>query len=249
MWKDEWFLDLEPDEKLLFMYLFTNDCTSLAGIYKIAFKVICFETGISKERVTEILIKFQQDKKVYYSSGVVFVTNMRRFHETKSHLVQTRIKNDIDSIPDGEIKGIYCKIYGIDRVSLKEEEEDEDKEEEEDTTQYRKLSVAFVNRSKVPELSGGVKRWNEGLQKLVSAGVEVQDVESAVDILREKDFTINSISSIVNTAISEMAKRKSGKNGHKPKSSNPLFQNQHNDNTDAEEVLAQLEAFEKGLSL
>ena len=150
-------------------------------------------------------------------------------------------------------QGLHCQKIYVNNWSNPRDKWDEEQQpkepQDEDTTQYRKLSVAFVNRSKVPELSGGVKRWNEGLQKLVSAGVEVQDVESAVDILREKDFTINSISSIVNTAISEMAKRKSGKNGHKQKSSNPLFQNQHNDNTDAEKVLAQLEEFEKGLSL
>jgi len=128
-WKDEWVLDLEPDEKLLFIYLFTNASTSLAGIYKIAFRVICFETGIDSKRAKEILEMLEQAEKAYYSDGVMFVRNLRKYHETRSDKVQIRIKNDIAKIPDGKIKGIYTKIYPIDTVSLKEE--DKDKEEDE----------------------------------------------------------------------------------------------------------------------
>lgn len=131
IWKDEWFLDLEPQEKLLFVYLFSNESTSLAGIYKIAFKVICFETGMEPAFVTRTLKKFAKQNKVFYQDGVVWVTNMRGYHETSSERVQQRIRKDVDSLPDCDVKTMY--IEGIDKVStgyadptLKEEEEEED---------------------------------------------------------------------------------------------------------------------------
>ena len=57
IWKDEWFLDLEPQAKLLFIYLFGNENTSLSGIYKLPLKVILFETGLDKEYVVNTLKK------------------------------------------------------------------------------------------------------------------------------------------------------------------------------------------------
>ena len=128
--KDEWFLDLLPEEKLLFIYLFSNESTSLAGIYKIAFRVICFETGLSEAFVNETLKKFAEYKKVIYEDGIVWVKNMRRHHETSSDRVQTRIKNDIASIPDCGVKIAYLQYeyslsipYGYSTVKEEEEEE------------------------------------------------------------------------------------------------------------------------------
>ena len=35
IWRDNWFLDLEADEKLLLIYLFSNDNSNQAGIYEL----------------------------------------------------------------------------------------------------------------------------------------------------------------------------------------------------------------------
>lgn len=76
---------------------------------------------------------------------------------------------------------------------------------------FRQLSTAFVNASHIPELTGGAPRWVEACEKLVKAGVEVGDIETAVKEMRTKNLTIATISSIVNPSIQCMAKRK----GHK----------------------------------
>ena len=137
IWKDEWFLDLEPDEKLLFVYLFSNESTSLAGIYKLAFRVICFETGLSAEEVTATLDKFMQADKAYYEDGIVWIPNMRKYHETKSPKVRTRIVEDVLSLPDTQIKIRYLQQnipygYPIDTSPQLKEEEKEYKKEDED---------------------------------------------------------------------------------------------------------------------
>jgi hypothetical protein len=110
IWKDEWFLDLDPDEKLLFIYLFSNENTSLSGIYKLAFKVICFETCLDREFVKNALDKFEQAGKVYYRNGVVWVKKMRDYNRG-GETVWKRILADVDSIPDCEIKRMYLDYY------------------------------------------------------------------------------------------------------------------------------------------
>jgi DnaD/phage-associated family protein len=121
IWKDEWFLDLQPDEKLLFIYLFSNSETNMAGIYKIAFPVICFETCLSGERVREILDKFQKDNKIMYQDGVMWVKKMRRYHQSKSPKVEVGILNDLENIPYCEVKIQY--LYCMDTESQQEQEQ------------------------------------------------------------------------------------------------------------------------------
>lgn len=133
IWKDEWFLDLEPQEKLLFIYLFGNEATSLSGIYKLPLKVILFETGLNKEYVVDTLYKFADAKKVFYEDGIVWVVHMRRYHETTSSKVQQRINADIALIPDCPLKIRY--LYGMDTQTHLKEEEDK-KEDESNIPNY-----------------------------------------------------------------------------------------------------------------
>jgi DnaD/phage-associated family protein len=140
IWKDAWFLDLEPDEKLLFVYLFSNESTSLSGIYRLARKVMHFETGLTKERASEILDKFQEAGKVYYQGDIVWIVNMRKYHETKSSKVATRIKKDLELIPDCELKQKYIAYctpnipYGYPMDTPPQLKEDEKENEDADNT-------------------------------------------------------------------------------------------------------------------
>jgi len=111
IWKDSWFLELEPDEKFLFIYLFGNESTSLSGIYKLPHKVIAFETGLDRQRIDEILDKFARDGKVFCEDDIIWIVNMRKFHETKSNTVQTRINRDVQDIPDCELKRKYIAYH------------------------------------------------------------------------------------------------------------------------------------------
>ena len=126
IWKDEWFMDLEPDQKLLFIYLFSNESASLSGLYKLPLKVIAFETCLEPDYILKTLATFEKSGKAYYQDGIVWIVNMRRYHETKSDKVQTRINSDVANIPDCELKRRYLKTmipyqYPIDtETQLKE---------------------------------------------------------------------------------------------------------------------------------
>lgn len=138
IWKDEWFLDLDAEEKLLFIYLFSNELSSVAGIYKIPLKVITFETGLDKAFVTKTLAKFGKAGKAYYEDGIAWVVNLRKYNESSSSKVQTRIDTDLSMIPDCPLKTRYVAHNGgqdtlsatADTLSADSAEQEQEQEKE-----------------------------------------------------------------------------------------------------------------------
>ena len=117
IWKDDWFLELEPMNKLFFIYLFSNEQASISGIYELAMRVMSFESGLTMPEIKDAFELFQDARKAFYADGVVWVPNLRKYHETQSPKVQTKILKDLAAVKDCNLKGIYCDTYGIDRVS------------------------------------------------------------------------------------------------------------------------------------
>ncbi|MBR8535434.1 hypothetical protein KDU71_07665 [Carboxylicivirga sediminis] len=75
IWTDEWFEDLKPLEKLVWIYLLSNLNTNLIGIYEISVKRIAFDTGLDKNEAQHISDKFHQEKKAFFYHGHVIIPN------------------------------------------------------------------------------------------------------------------------------------------------------------------------------
>ena len=112
IWKDAWFLELDPDHKLLFIYLFSNERTSVAGIYDLSPRVMAFETGLDQDTIALALVTFEEHGKVYCRDGIVWVKNLRRYNATSSPKVTTRIRYELAAIPDCSLKDAYLAYYG-----------------------------------------------------------------------------------------------------------------------------------------
>lgn len=85
---------------------------------------------------------------------------------------------------------------------------------------YDGLSRAFTDATNIPPYTGGPAKFYAALEKMSKAGVLPEDVSKAVITLRERDYTIVNIGSVVNTAINEMSRRTKPPNGNlngKPK--------------------------------
>lgn len=80
-WDDDYTGNLDPSEKLLFLYLLTNPVANIAGIYELQLRRISFDTGFDQEMVKKILARFEHDQKVYYELGWVIIKNFIR-HQT-----------------------------------------------------------------------------------------------------------------------------------------------------------------------
>lgn len=82
MWNDDWFYELDPSEKLMWVFLLTNPRSNIAGIYKVSMKWIAVHTGFEKQVVEMLLNRFKTEKKITIKNGWIFLNN---FHKHQSH--------------------------------------------------------------------------------------------------------------------------------------------------------------------
>ena len=157
-WKDDWTIDLDPLERYLFIYLFSNDLSSISGIYRLPLKVITNETGLELDFVISALDKFERSQKILYRDNTVWVVNMDKYHSNASEKTQKRVRADIDTIPDNIVKQAYiCHkttgIFCIDTVSIgyayqslkakdKAKDKTKAKSENEDENEANEISAA-----------------------------------------------------------------------------------------------------------
>lgn len=110
-WTDTYIEDLEVDEKLLFLYLITNPLCNVGGAYQIKTKRISYETGIPKDRVLEILEKFNDDDRIVLIEDWIFILNFSK-HQANNPNIHKGIERVYQNIPEN-IKG----SKGFQRVS------------------------------------------------------------------------------------------------------------------------------------
>jgi hypothetical protein len=98
-WNDNYISNLDPIEKLLFLYLLTNPCTNLSGIYEIQLKHIAVDTGIDKEMIEKIFQRFEKDNKVVYRNGWIAITNFIK-HQKMNPNVKRGIEENLKKAPE-----------------------------------------------------------------------------------------------------------------------------------------------------
>lgn len=170
IWKDPWFMDLEPDQKLLYIYLFSNESTSLSGLYEIPFRVICFETCLEPDFVKKSLVHFKESGKVKYENGVIWVKNLRKYNASSAETVQIRIRKDLAKVPDCPIKSEYISYYSKNipyrydtDILFTEEKRNEEKRNEEKTDGIGHLFSIYEQEigPLTPMISDEIGDWAE----------------------------------------------------------------------------------------
>ncbi len=146
-WSDPFIEDLTPVQKLLFLYLITNEKTNMLGIYENSIKKISFETGIKKDDVLNALKAFESVGKVKYINNYIILVNYMKHQNYNPNMkksaidIYNNLPNDlkasdiiIDKSNPSEGFESLLKCLGMVRkieVEYEVEEESEDKEEKE----------------------------------------------------------------------------------------------------------------------
>lgn len=97
-WDDTYIVQLDPIEKLLYLYFLTNPLTNISGIYEIQIRRIAFDTGIDKDMVEKIIGRFTEDDKILYLEGWLAIKNFAK-HQRDNPSVKKGIKIAFESIP------------------------------------------------------------------------------------------------------------------------------------------------------
>lgn len=90
-WSDPFIEDLTPSEKLIFIYLITNDKTNMLGIYEVSMRKISFETGVDKATVQKALEGFERLGKVRYTNNYVVLINYLKHQHFNTNMKKSAI--------------------------------------------------------------------------------------------------------------------------------------------------------------
>lgn len=104
-WDDEYIIELNPSEKLLFLYLLTNPLTNISGIYEITLKRMTFDTGFKNAMINKILDRFATDKKIIFKNGWIAIKNFIKYQKINPK-IQVGIDNALAVAPQELTKWI-----------------------------------------------------------------------------------------------------------------------------------------------
>lgn len=153
-WTDPFVEDLTVSEKLLFLYLITNDRNNMLGIYEISLKKISFETGIDKATIEKAFKRFERLNKVKYSNNYVTLFNFIK-NQSYNQNMKVSAVNLYNDLPEhAKIEGVtvdeynpskafesLCKGFGILRKIEIEEESEIEIENEDEIEAHKKKQI------------------------------------------------------------------------------------------------------------
>ncbi len=91
-WADPFIEDLDPIEKLLYLYLITNERNNLIGVYEITLKRIGNETGIDRDMVAKIIGRFADKDKIHYTDKHIIIVNFWKYTSKSPTTIEPKHK-------------------------------------------------------------------------------------------------------------------------------------------------------------
>lgn len=180
-WSDPLIEELKPNEKLLFLYLITNEKTNMLGIYESSSKKMSFETGIPIKDIETILKALEGLNRIKRLGNWVLLTNFLKhqnynpnmkksaiaiFNNLPNELGFNKLVIENETIEQGFER--VSKALGMVRkyeVELEYESEEEIKDEKE----IEKIHTSFAH----------LKITHDEYKKLIDEGykeVEIKDI-------------------------------------------------------------------------
>lgn len=213
-WSDPFIEDLTPNQKLLFLYLITNEKTNMLGIYEASVKKISFETGIKKEDVSNGLKAFERLNKVKYRNNYVILVNYMKHQNFNTNMKKSAIDiynnlpnalkdNDLNVSKDSPTKGFETLLnhFGMVRkveVEYEAESEEESKleievkKEVEQKVYSKEVHTCYENCLNSFDLHLHPKNkntWLSTIEKLERIDkIPFNHIERIVELIRKDDF-------------------------------------------------------------
>jgi len=98
LWSDTWIMDeLNPLDRLLFVYLLTNDKTNIAGVYEISLKKVALETGIEKDNLLKMIDRMYP--RVKYVDGFIVLKNAQKHQNFTNPQIKAGITTILSELP------------------------------------------------------------------------------------------------------------------------------------------------------
>ena len=109
IWYDTWFEELDSIEKLVWLYLLTNQQTNLIGIYEIGLKRISNESGVELNRLVTVMERFANEGKAFHNGKYLVVPNYLKNQKLANPNMEKYAGNLFSSLPE-EVKNLLKSI-------------------------------------------------------------------------------------------------------------------------------------------
>lgn len=108
-WSDDWVDSLSISGKLLYMYLLTNESTTIAGVYKITLKRMKDDTGIPRDEIQSLLKHFEESKKAFYFQEYIILPKWPKHQKIRERTtIYLGMVSCLKALPD-EIQAFLMK--------------------------------------------------------------------------------------------------------------------------------------------
>ncbi len=98
IWDNEDWLDLPDDQKVVYLWSFTNSRIGMAGVYRVARRHMELETGKRGDDLDRILAALADANFCFYEDGVMWVRSRVKHLRSKSSSIAKAIRSDLDKL-------------------------------------------------------------------------------------------------------------------------------------------------------
>ena len=157
IWADEWFENLTAVNKLIWLYLLTNQQTNMLGVYEISIRKIAFETRLTEDQVREAFLLFEEGKKAFYYRNFVILSNWLKNQALNSNMkiaaLQTydRLPNDLKAKINANPSEGFESLIEAFQILRKKEKEKEIESEKEISPEKAPIEKAEIDFEKIVE--------------------------------------------------------------------------------------------------
>lgn len=117
-WNDTYIVNLDPIEKLLYLYFLTNTLANISGVYEIPIRQVAFDTGIDKDTVLKILERFEKSKKMFYLNGWICIKNFLKHQKMSSPKIKRGVILALKEVPRDTLESFIAYGYFMDSLSI-----------------------------------------------------------------------------------------------------------------------------------
>lgn len=110
-WIDPYTEDLEPSEKLLYLYLFTCPHTNNLGLLEVSVKRIAFESGLDRGAVQAALDRLEVDGKIIVDGSEIWISRFIKNQTSTSEKIIQGLRNLLPSITSSKISDALYERY------------------------------------------------------------------------------------------------------------------------------------------
>lgn len=218
IWDDDWYCQLSSDDKVVFLWFFSNRRASVSGLYQFSEFICARETGLTMDVVKQSIKRLSDDKKIYVEGEWVWVKNLRKYNYYKNPKADKRIQTDLDKLPDNGLKKAYIEYYKpLDSPSkapttpLPEQEQEHDIEQEQENEHEQESGGGFDYIQKTLEkLTGQLPNGEAGIKainEILEMGATVEDIKAGIKWLNDNGKTVRYYNTVVNPTRTAMSIR------------------------------------------